>query len=141
MSQAGGAVMDDVGMGEKSGRMQVAAPLARSVRVVGAPSNIGIKPYDDGTPRRLDLAPAVLRQQGLIERIDGRDLGDVSPPAYRDFVRQGTTPRNEREVVDYSHLLAAAVEDATRGDNFVLLLGGDCSVVLGSLLGAKRSRE
>ena len=35
----------------------------RAIAVVGAPSAIGIRPYDDGGVRRLDLAPDVLRQQ------------------------------------------------------------------------------
>lgn len=111
--------------------------MKRSVAIVGAPSSIGIRPYDDGTPRRLDLAPAVLREQGLVTRLAARDHGDVAPPPYEDLVRQGSKPRNEAGVVSYSRSLAQRVAAARADDAFVLVLGGDCSIVLGCLLGAR----
>ncbi|MBI4409340.1 MAG: hypothetical protein HY561_06500 [Gemmatimonadetes bacterium] len=50
------------------------------ITIVGARSSIGIRPYDDGGIRRLDLAPRVLREQGLGQRLAARDRGDVAPP-------------------------------------------------------------
>ena len=107
----------------------------RPTALIGAPSSIGIRPYDDGAARRLDLAPGRLRA-GLAEVV-GRDLGDVSPPPYRDFQRTPGVPRNEREVADYSRAVASRIASAAADRSFVLLLGGDCSVVLGALLGAR----
>ncbi len=112
--------------------------MKRAIGVLGAPSSIGIKPYDDGSMRRLDRAPGVLRSQGLIDRLGARDFGDVVPPAYRDFVRTPGTPRNESEVVRYSHSLAAGVATTLDHGAFAVVLGGDCSIVLGCLLGARR---
>ena len=37
------------------------ASMIRPIAIVGAPSSIGIRPYDDGGIRRLDLAPGTLR--------------------------------------------------------------------------------
>lgn len=113
--------------------------MNRSIAVLDAPSSIGIRPYDDGGARRLDLAPRALRDQGLVERLDARYLGAVEPPPYRDFVRPVGGVRNEREVRDYSMLLARHISEALRDDAFVVLLGGDCSIVLGVLLGAASS--
>lgn len=111
--------------------------MNRPIAIVGAPSSIGIRPYDDGSPRRLDLAPGALREQDLAARIGARDLGDVVPPPYRDFVRPPGRPRNEGEVAGYSRDIAARVAAAANDRAFVLLLGGDCSIVLGGLLGAR----
>lgn len=113
--------------------------MRRRIAIVGAPSSIGIRPYDDGTPRRLDLAPRVLREQGLGPRIAARDLGDVLPPSYRDFVRPSGRPRNEDGVAIYSRQIAARMAEARAQDAFTLLLGGDCSIVLGALLGARQA--
>jgi arginase len=110
--------------------------MRRPILILGAPSSIGIRPYDDGTPRRLDLAPQVLREQGIVERLGARDLGDVTPPAYRDVERTPGETRNEAEVEAYSRALAARVA-AALGEGFVLVLGGDCSIVLGCLLGLR----
>lgn len=113
--------------------------MAREIAVVGAPSSIGIRPYDDGVMRHLDRAPDVLRERGLVERLGATDLGDVRPPPYRDFVRPPDRARNEDEVLRYSRALAERVTNATAHGRFGLVLGGDCSIVLGCLLGARRT--
>ena len=110
--------------------------------VLGAASAIGIRPYDgDLTPRCLDRAPAMLRSERLVARLGARYLGDVNPPAYRDFVRPAAGVRNERELEIYSRRLAERVGEVLTGRArpFLVLLGGDCSIVLGALLGASRA--
>jgi len=109
-----------------------------SVAIIGAASNIGIRPYDDGRePRHLDRAPAALRARGLVGRLCATDLGDVTPGPYQDFVRPAERVRNEDALVVYNRALASRVSAAVHNRHFVLLLGGDCSVVLGALLGAR----
>ncbi len=112
----------------------------RGIALVGAPSSIGIRPYDDtGIPRGLDQAPAVLRAHGLKDRQDVEDYGDVIPPPYVDVVRTPGVVRNEQGLITYSHALADRIAAARSDGRFVLLLGGDCSIVLGALLGVTRS--
>ena len=111
--------------------------MTRPIAIVGAASSIGIKPYDDGGARRLDRAPTVLREQRLVARLGAHDAGDVMPPPYRDFVRPPGRPRNEDDVAAYSRELASRVAAAASDGAFVLVLGGDCSIVLGSLLGVR----
>ena len=109
------------------------------VAVLGAPSSIGLRPDDrTGQPQHVDRAPAALRALGLIERLEATDLGDVAPPAYRDFERPPGRPRNEAEVATYSRSLGEAFADGLDRQGFVVVLGGDCSIVLGCLLGARR---
>ena len=50
--------------------------MLRPLTLIGAPSNIGISPYDDGTPRRLSEAPQALREAGLAEALGATDAGD-----------------------------------------------------------------
>ena len=113
--------------------------MTRSIAVLGAPSSIGIRPYDDGEMRQLNQAPGVLRDRGLIKRLHAIDLGDVVPPPYHDYVRPPNRPRNEEEMISYSRELSERVVSATSQGRFGLVLGGDCSIVLGCLLGAKRT--
>ncbi len=107
------------------------------IAIVGAPSSIGIRPYDGGGIRRLDLAPGALRSQRLVQRLRARDWGDVTPPPYRDLVRPPGRTRNEEGVAAYSRALAGRVAAAAGSGAFVLLLGGDCSILLGALLGVR----
>lgn len=116
------------------------ARSAHGIALVGAPSGIGIRPYDDsGIPRGLDQAPAVLRAHGLKDRPGAKDYGDVVPPPYVDVVHRPGRVRNEQGLVAYSHALANRVAAAHSDGRFVLLLGGDCSIVLAALLGVSRS--
>jgi len=111
----------------------------RPIAIVGAPSAIGIRPYDSGDARQVDRAPGVLRALGVVERLGATDLGDVIPAAYRDYVRPPRRARNEHEVAAYSLALGDRVAAAAEDGRFVVLLGGDCSIVLGGLVGVKRA--
>ena len=113
--------------------------MSKTIAVLGAPSNIGIRPYDDGRLRGLDRAPAALRARGVVARVHADDVGDVVPPEYVDFTRPPGRVRNETGLVAYSREVGARVEDAVRDRRLVVLLGGDCSIVLGGLLGARRA--
>jgi arginase len=112
--------------------------MTRRIAIVGAPSSIGIRPYDTGEARHLDRAPGVLRELGVVERLGAADLGDVVPPVYRDYVRPPGRARNEREVAAYSASIGERVAMAGERGRFVVLLGGDCSIILGGLLGVRR---
>ena len=80
--------------------------MNRPIGIIGAPSSIGIKPYENGEPRALDGAPGVYRRLGLVSRVRAEDYGDVTPPPYRDFTRPSGRPRNESEMVGYNRELA-----------------------------------
>jgi arginase len=112
--------------------------MARAISMVGAPSSIGIRPYDDGMMRHLNRAPAVLRERGLISRLAAEDLGDVAPPLYQDFVRPPNGMRNQNQVLAYSRSLAERVHGAIAYGRFGMVIGGDCSVVLACLLAARK---
>ena len=114
-------------------------PLARHpIAIVGAPSSIGIRPYEDASIRRLDLAPRIFRDLAVVERLAATDRGDVMPPSYQDVVRTRGRVRNEEGVITYSRALAERIATASVNDAFVLALGGDCSIILGCMLGLRR---
>jgi arginase len=112
--------------------------VTRPIAIIGAPSSIGLSLYDDGLVRHVNRAPSVLRERGLIDRLHAVDLGDVAPLPYRDFEMTPGRPRNEPELVGYSRSLGDRVSRALSNGHFALVLGGDCSIVLGCLLAAHR---
>jgi arginase len=80
----------------------------------------------------------VLRELGLVEALDGTDLGDVEAPRYEPVQLPGQR-RNERGLVEYSAKLGAAVADALEGGQRCVVMGGDCSILLGVLAGAREA--
>lgn len=109
------------------------------MNILTAPTSLGNRPYEsDGTARHTDRGPARLREHGLVDRLHARDLGDVAAAPYRDFVRAPGAVRNEDLVLDHVRAVARALESS---DDFTLIAAGDCSVLLGSLLGLSRGRD
>lgn len=109
------------------------------MNLLTAPTSLGNRPYEsDGTARWTSLGPARLRQQGVVARLGARDLGDVAAAEYRDFVRPERGIRNADLVLDHVQRVARTL---AQHDGFTLVLGGDCSVLLGCLLGLARDRD
>ena len=109
------------------------------MNLLTAPTALGNRPYEsDGTARWTDRGPARLRELGIVQRLHARDLGDVAAAPYRDFVRPPRGIRNEDLVLDHVRAIARELE---KQDEFTVVIGGDCSVLLGSLLGLSRGRD
>ncbi|MBN9523178.1 arginase family protein, partial [bacterium] len=106
----------------------------KAYAIVEAPSMLGTSPQFGGVRH----APEALLKTGLADAIGARLAGRVEPPPYvegRDPVTQVTNAHGLR---DYALRLAAAVGDVLARGEFPLVLGGDCSILLGTLLGAAR---
>src|SRR5262245_8264109 len=112
--------------------------MSRPIAIVGAPSSIGVRPYEDGVVRHINRAPSVLRGRGLVDRLRAIDVGDVAPPPYADFDRPEGRARNEAALVRYSRALGDRIAGAMANGQFTVVLGGDCSIVLACLLAARR---
>jgi arginase len=107
--------------------------------VIGAPSSAGA--YAPGQER----APAALREAGLLGRlrasgVDVHDLGDTE--SFRWQVdRNNPRAMNASAVARAARSTARLVEKALGDGCMVLVLGGDCTVELGTVAGALRSTE
>src|SRR5215211_3896938 len=81
--------------------------------------------------------PEVLRQQGIVARLGANDGGRVQPPPYTpDHDATGT--RNGLAIADYAVRLADRLGELLVAGGFPLLLGGDCSILLGAMLALRR---
>lgn len=104
----------------------------RPIVVLDAPSNLGLRPPQPGKePGAKHLAQA-LRKTGLVARLRAQDAGTVEAPNYSpdpDFV---VGFRNGTSLSRFSAALAARLEPLLARGNFVLVLGGDCSVLVGT---------
>ncbi|MEF3111817.1 arginase family protein [Streptomyces chrestomyceticus] len=111
----------------------------RRIVLLDAPSNLGLRPPAPGTvPGCYKLAGA-LREQGLLRRLGALEGGVVTPPRYDlGGWREGEGDFNAAAIADYTRRLAARVEAHVRAGEFPVLLGGDCSILLGAALGLRR---
>jgi arginase len=81
---------------------------------------------------------ARLRELHLRERLGAMDAGRVVPPRYSPERDRATGIRNVREIADYSVALARAVGTQLDTERFPVVIGGDCSILLGCVLALHR---
>ncbi|HEX8145239.1 MAG TPA: arginase family protein [Pyrinomonadaceae bacterium] len=110
----------------------------RNIIVLDAPSNLGLRPPEDGAVPGCYKLPWALRDRGLLEAIKADDGGSLVPPRYRSQWKPGDGDRNADAVASYSISLANRLQSIIRESRKVLLLGGDCSILIGSMLALKR---
>jgi arginase len=107
--------------------------------VVDGPSNLGLRPPVVGTvPGCYKLAGA-LRDLGFVRRIGAEDAGCVTPPRYdRGDWKPGDGVFNAEAMATYTVRLADRIGKLLDDEKFVVLLGGECSNLLGPALALKR---
>ena len=114
-----------------------AAPTAvPAVSVVLAPSNLGLRPENGQQPGTWQ-APRVLMEAGLREALDAYEVLCLPRPLYEIEAQPRTRIRNGRTIRAFSFALAEKVQGILEAGRFPVVIGGDCSVLLGSLYGAR----
>jgi arginase len=102
--------------------------------ILEAPSALGHVPEHLGVER----APDVLLAAGLADGLAARRAGRVAAEGYSPNRDPRTKILNPRALADYSSVLADAVAGLLDEGEFPVVLGGDCSILLGATLALKR---
>lgn len=114
----------------------------RRIAILDAPSNLGLRPPTETSVPGCAKAPGALRDKNLLTRLDARDAGCLTPPRYDpgDW-RPGDGVAHALQIHSYSVRLAERIGAIVDGGEFPLVLGGDCSILLGSALAMRRLGE
>ncbi len=100
--------------------------------VIEAPSVLGLFP---GGVERL---PEALLDRGLADALGARRVGRVAPLSYDPVRDPDTGILNSKAIRDFSLALAEATGEVLERGDIPIVLGGDCSIVLGTLLALRR---
>jgi len=112
------------------------------IALVAAPTNLGLRPPQPGSVPGSAKAPEALREAGLHARLlnagatdagvvlAGRYVGDVDPVPGR--------VRNQDALIDHARRLADRLGQVFDIGHTPLVLGGDCSLLVGSGLALRR---
>jgi len=111
----------------------------REICLVRAPFNLGLRPLRPGHVPGTWRAPQALSEAGLVEVLSPAKVVDLDRPAYSTEPQPGTRLRNGPEIRRFNLELADIVASALKQGEFPLVIGGDCSILLGALAAARRS--
>lgn len=114
----------------------------KTVSVLGAPMCMG-QPLGG-----VELGPEMLRDKGVVARVADQgwrvhDKGNVHLPQFSTEKHEQPSEHNVRYgsyVGEATHHMAQAVEREAQAGNFVLTLGGDHSIAIGSVAGLLKAR-
>ncbi|KQZ77051.1 arginase [Sphingopyxis sp. Root214] len=104
----------------------------RSYAIIEAPSTLGLA--TDGVER----LPGQLLDFGLAERIHARSAARLAVPPRNPVPDPETGILNSSAIAAWSPKLADIVESVLDAGEFPIVLGGDCTIVLGSMLALRR---
>jgi arginase len=111
----------------------------RELCIVRAPSNLGLRPLKPGHVPGTWRAPQALTQAGLVEVLAPARITDLDRPSYSVERQAGTRLRNGPAIREFNLQLADVIKVAAERGEFPLVIGGDCSILLGALAGMRRS--
>jgi arginase len=106
--------------------------LVRSYVIVEAPSHLGLRAAG------VEALPEALLGAGLAERLGARAGNRVAAPAFNPAIDRDTGLLNSYGLRDYAIRLADAVGTVLDQGAFPIVLGGDCTILLGSMLALRR---
>lgn len=107
-----------------------------AVHLVEAPSNLGLKEPAPGIAPAVDRLPAWLKHWGFYDLVAPQRIYTVMPPPY-SMQLDPVGVRNAEAIGRYSQQLAACITPIVMQSGFALVVGGDCSILLGIALGLK----
>jgi arginase len=104
----------------------------RQYAILEAPSILGL------SSTGVDRLGQALLQNGLAERLSARHAGRVAMPHRTGERDPATLTLNAQAIASWSPRLADAIGQVLDRREFPLVLGGDCSILLGATLALKR---
>jgi arginase len=109
-----------------------------SVVVVDAPSNLGLSPPEAGREPGVRGLASALRARGIVARLGAEAGGGLAPPPYSPEIEPLMGTRNCEAIRGFALDLAGRVADVVGSGRFPLVLGGDCSILIGGMLALRR---
>jgi arginase len=101
--------------------------------IIDAPSILGLRPTG------VQYLPEALKTAGLLEGLNAEYVGYVQPSlSYNPKRDQATLIMNADAIKAFSLQLAEIVSTEIAKKSFPIVLGGDCSILIGPLLGLRR---
>ena len=113
----------------------------KEIVLIEASTNLGLKEPAPGVEPGVKFLPAALEKAGFSKLLGVKQHLSVEPPPYSMELDEESKVRNADAIAGYSKKLAAAIRIVFEEDKIPLMIGGDCSVMIGSALALKQKGD
>ena len=110
----------------------------KEVYIVEFPSNLGLKEPQPGKEPGAKKLPDWLWKHNLHKFISHKDIIRLDPPKYSNSKDNETQILNANSLVEYAREQAYLINNLLTQNKFPFILGGDCSILLGSAIALKQ---
>ncbi|MDM1398273.1 arginase family protein [Myroides odoratimimus] len=106
--------------------------------IIECPTNLGLAQSTYAKEPGVRFLPTWLEKYRLYSIINPDKIYRIEAPAYSMNLDENTQVRNADEIIEYATKQADIVEEELSKNSFLIVLGGDCSILIGSALALKR---
>ncbi|HJY12257.1 MAG TPA: arginase family protein, partial [Flavobacterium sp.] len=110
----------------------------KEICIVEFPSNLGLKEPQPGKEPGVKKLPDWLWKHNLHKFIVHKDIIRIDPPKYSNGKDKETQILNASSLVEYAREQAYLINNLLTQNKFPFILGGDCSILLGSAIALKQ---
>jgi arginase len=111
----------------------------RKIILIEAPSNLGLKEPSPGVEPGVKFFPFAMDKEGFAEMAGIKEKISIIPPSYSTEIDKESKVRNADKIIDYSKQLSKVIYEEIQNKKLPLILGGDCSILIGAALSLKRT--
>jgi len=110
----------------------------REVYIVEFPSNLGLKEPQPGKEPGVKRLPDWLQRHNLHKLLNPENTLRLDPPKYKNNRDTETNVLNANSLIEYAREQAYLINNLLTRNKFPFVLGGDCSILLGSAIALKQ---
>lgn len=111
---------------------------SNNINILEFPSNLGLKNTNFETEPGVNKLPVWLKKHGFHKRINPERILSIEPPKYSMDLDKESGVRNADKIVEYAIKQSQLVFEQLEEDTFKIVIGGDCSILIGSSIALKR---
>lgn len=109
-----------------------------NINIIEFPSNLGLKKLKTENEPGVKKLPGWLRKHGFHDKIKPAKIIDLKPPNYSMNLDRKSGVRNTAKIIKYAKEQSNLLLSQLNNDCFQVILGGDCSILIGNAIALKQ---
>jgi len=112
--------------------------MKHSIEIIELPSNLGLKALTPGKEPGVKNLPDWLKKNGFYNLLNPSRITRITPPPYSMHFDEETKVRNANAIIAYAREQVPVLKKTMLPGIFTLVIGGDCSILIGNALALKQ---
>ncbi|WP_290795334.1 arginase family protein [Flavihumibacter sp. UBA7668] len=109
------------------------------ITIIEVPFNLGLKEPAPGHEPGVKKLPGHLNKHGFHATLNPTQVLQLPAPPYSSAFDEASGVRNVSQIATYATEQAAILQSVLNKNQFLILLGGDCSILIGTALALKNT--